>query len=794
MRLPGLCPDSCHSGTYEGICYAMNKTKCTFPDHNKDMADSRAMRKTFKYNRVAKSKRRLEIALKKSVESYLGSSDQLVEMDGICRRLGRINGKAAHETEHSPHSESCGEHADRFKRYFQDSHKDPNPNQPSIRNGVLFCNAPSLDSVHESGSADDVRKSHLEGFMYNPEDSMEEPGETLEGKMPKIVEALKNNDIVLVKGDTGCGKTTQIPKLLMAQFGSIVCTQPRRLAAISIARKVSKDLGCRLGSTVGYSIRFEDVTSKDTRLRFVTDGVLLKEISSRSSRRHRSGEGGSLEAEKIVGYDLIIVDEAHERTINIDFLLGYLKSVLRSRATSTKLLVMSATLNVERLTEYFKCPIIEIKHRSHKIDHFYLKTPEEKYLEACVQTTMKIVSRYAAGDVLVFLTGQEEIERAHYLLASHLRGDGIAILKLFSSMPADEQDLIFEKGCRKIILSTNVAETSITIEGIKFVVDSGRVKAKRRSLESAVDFLEIISISKAQARQRAGRAGRTQPGVVYRMFTLEEYYGMAENPVPEILRSNLSSAILSMKNLGIDENTFDFIDRPPTSSIQTAARFLYYLRAIDSKGKITRLGRELSRIPLDPEIGMSLYVANQIGCGNSVATIAAFLDYQSPFLDLKSDHPRYKQYKSVRSGFLHPKGNFYMFLSIYELWARSGFSQVFLRKNFLSIKTMHQIRSVRTQLLRLFPETSDTSTDIERAFCCGFFMNVAKKSEKGYRTIFGSNECHIHPQDGLFRRNPKYVVFFELICIKREYMNHCLEVRADVLSRSVNQLFESSRC
>lgn len=770
-----------------------NKTNCGFPDHNKDMVNNKVTQKSPRYDRMGKDRSRLETALKKSVENYLGDSNQVAEMDGICKKLSKISRKKAHKAESLEYGKLNDDGIDRFKRYFQSYHANSEAFSPCEYEKVQRSGTcTSHSSGYDTCLAADVQENHpdcLEGFVYKFEDFMEESkGETLEDKMPDVVEALKTSNVVLVKGDTGCGKTTQIPKLLMSQFGNIVCTQPRRLAAVSIARKVAKDLNCKLGTVVGYSIRFEDVTSKDTRLKFVTDGILLKEISSKRLTKPCGGETYGMQ--KIAGYDLIIVDEAHERTINIDFLLGYLKDVLSSKCISTKVLIMSATLNVEKFVEYFNCPTIEIKYRSHKIDHFYLKNPNERYLDVCVQTTIKIVSRYSTGDILVFLTGQEEIEKAYHSLSSRLDGSDIAILKLFSSMPADEQDLIFEKGQRKIILSTNVAETSVTIENIRFVVDSGRVKAKRRSSESAVDFLEVISISKAQAKQRAGRAGRTQPGIVYRIFTLEEYFGMVENPIPEILRSNLSSVVLAMKSLNIDDiYGFDFIDKPPASNICSAVRFLYYLRAIDSKGKITVLGRELSRMPLDPEISMSLYAASQIGCVNSVATIAAFLDYQTPFLDLKSDHPRYKQYKSAKSRFLHPKGDFYMFLSIYELWSRSGFSHFFLKKNFLNTKTMYQVKNVRTQLLRFFPEKSDTSMDIEKAFCCGFFMNVAKRSEKGYKTIFGNNECYIHPGDGLFKKNPKYVLFFELFCIKREYMNHCLEIKAEVLSESVNRIF-----
>ncbi|ELA42932.1 uncharacterized protein VICG_00247 [Vittaforma corneae ATCC 50505] len=709
------------------------------------------------YGKKDKLKKRIKHKLKKTVESYSDDPVKLKEMDDLVKELTKLD------------TIKCEvEEADRFKRYFSKSENV----EDMPENAADICAGPlGIDEFeHIVEIADDTQIE-----------------ETIDDKIGEIKSALKNSRVVIVQGNTGCGKTTKIPRMLMDEYRKIVCTQPRRLAAISVARKVAGDVGCDLGSKVGYTVRFDDKTSSKTRLKFATDGVLIKEIYSKQVRlmhSHRKKKN----MKKIAGYDLIVIDEAHERTVNIDFLLGFIKRALQSEKARTRLLIMSATLNTERFVEYFQCPLVTIKHRSYNIEYFYLKYDCDDYLSVCIRTAQAIIERERDGDVLVFLTGQDEIERAHFILSGKLSGADVVILKLFSTMPPEEQDLVFQHSARKIILSTNIAETSITIENIKFVVDSGVFKAKRYYACNAIDSLDLIEISKAQAKQRAGRAGRTQPGKVFRIYSYSRYLQMADNPMPEILRSKLHSTVLSMKSLGItDVENFDFIDAPSLESINQAELFLYYIRAIDKNGVITDFGRELANIPLEPETAISLVAAKRIGCLNAVATISAFLEYQTPFLELRSDHPEYRRYKSARSYFSHPKGDFYSFLVIFYSWEQSKFSFGFLRKNFLNIKTMVQILNVRAQILRLFPHCSDTSLSIERAFCTGFFMKAAKISENGYKTIFGDVECYIHPRDGLLSAHPKYVVFYELFSLKNEYMGHCLEVLLSDLQEPINR-------
>lgn len=691
----------------------------------------------------------------------------------------------------------------------------------------------------------------LRSFIYKIEHPQaDDEEETVEDKIDEIRHALSENPVVLVQGNTGCGKTTKIPRLLLSDFGRIVCTQPRRLAAMSVARKVASDVGSALGDLVGYTIRFDDKTSKNTRLRFVTDGILLKELSSlqggkcgKKSQKQKStvgagrdvqntrppegacgagkerengdtvnldgarsikiadgkNTGGSFASNTQDGakYDLIIIDEAHERTVNMDFLMGYFKTL-----KNTKLLIMSATLDSEKFIGYFNCPFIEMKHKMHKIDYFYLRSKTSNYFKSALQTVAGILNGHDSGDVLVFLTGQEEIENGYTLLSDHYSGADVKILKLYSAMSSEEQDKIFQKGTRKVILSTNIAETSITIENVKFVVDCGKVKRMRRSSEASIDFLETVSISKAQARQRAGRAGRTAPGSVYRIYTHDEFLEMEENSMPEILRFNLSGVVLSLKALGInDVVNFDFIDRPPIDNIRYSLCFLYYLKAIDKYGEITPLGKRLVGLPLEPEMAMSLLTAKRLGCLDAVSTIAAFLNSVPIFIELKMDN---QALKKAQKKFQHPKGDFYSFLLIFDSWKRSNFSFEFLKKNYLKPKTMMQILKIKLQLMnyptnRSFSALKRAATDIhsrdpaddgenliEKSFCSGFFMNIAKKSESGYSTIFGALKCHIHPNDGLFKSHAKYVLFFEIVCIKKEYMRMCLAVDSKTLSEACN--------
>lgn len=794
-------------------------------------------KRTFLHVKTAKIKSLLEKKLKVALENYSNNPDCLEELDQISSKLTSLDFKKKIVNH---------EGIDRFQKYISESQDNLQNNlfinsdhpsfqefnpQTHLQNHIqkdinldhfqLNLNNKQSDDFEFSNSLPDQienkktrrnsknkliknetkpKSSHSKDIEPVEDDSkgqkekmipefikfeenvdIEDQEQVVEDRIEEIKEALRKNSVLLVQGNTGCGKTTKIPRFLMNEYPNIVCTQPRRLAAINVATKVASDLGCTVGSTIGYSVRFEDVTSEQTKLRFVTDGVLVNEIASKKFNKN----------EKIGRYDLIIIDEAHERSINIDYLLGYFKKRLKEESITTKLLIMSATINSEKSAEFFSCPVISIKHKIFPLDYFYLKEDIEEYLEVCISTVFKIIQSDENGDILVFLTGQDEIERAYQIISFKLSQTKISVLKLYSTMPPEEQDLVFKIKTRKIVLSTNIAETSITIENVKYVVDCGKFKCKSHSNSSPIHYLEIIDISKAQANQRAGRAGRTQPGIVYRIYSHEKYLSLEANPQPEVLRTKLSSIVLAMKSLGIHNvYDFDYIDKPSEDFLRSAEETLYYLRAIDSNGLVTRLGSRIAKLPMVPEMALTLHIANKLGCLNSVATIAAFLEYQTPFLEIRNDNPNYGKYKSVIKYYSHPKGEFYSFLEIFRDWRKSNFSIEFLKRNFLSINSMIQIKKIRTQVLSFFSETTDTCFSIEEAFCTGFFMNVAKIEKEGYRTVFGDIKCFIHPKDGLYRRDSKLIVFIDLQSSKKKYMRHCLEVDSYTLQTCSNFILD----
>jgi HrpA-like RNA helicase len=375
-----------------------------------------------------------------------------------------------------------------------------------------------------------------------------------------ILNAVKENRAIILVGETGSGKTTQIPQLLHndPEFRKqrIVITQPRRVAAISLSSRVSDEMGSKLGTKVGYTIRFEDCTSPETKIKFVTDGMLLRELLSDST---------------LSRYGVIILDEAHERTLRTDILFGAVKGILRKRK-DLKLIVMSATLNAQAFSKYFNdAPIINIPGRQFPVTTYFAAKKQSDYLDAALVCVFQIHNNQPAGDVLVFLTGQEEIENLEKLINEKAKtlpatSTKILVCPIFASLPTSQQTKVFEPtpdGYRKVVLSTNIAETSITISGIRYVVDTGLVKVRGFNPKTGIETLTISPVSKAAANQRAGRAGREAAGFCYRLYTEPLFKQLEEETEPEITRCNLSSVILLLKSSGIDDIVgFDFMDKP----------------------------------------------------------------------------------------------------------------------------------------------------------------------------------------------------------------------------------------
>jgi len=441
----------------------------------------------------------------------------------------------------------------------------------------------------------------------------------------EFLEAVKDNQVLVVIGETGSGKTTQLPQFLhevgYSKVGLIGCTQPRRVAAMSVAARVSKEMDVVLGREVGYSIRFEDCTSKDTLLKYMTDGMLLREF---------------LGEPDLASYSVMMIDEAHERTLHTDVLFGLIKDIARFRE-DIKIIISSATMNAEAFSSYFDdAAIFNIPGRTFDVEILYTKAPEADYLDAAVVTVLQThITQPFPGDILVFFTGQEEIEAAVETLTERTKGLGARIKELlicpiYASLPSEQQAKIFEPtppDARKVVIGTNIAETSLTIEGICFVIDTGFCKQKTYNPRSGIESLIVTPISQAQAAQRAGRAGRTQPGTCFRLYTSWAYaHELEENTVPEIQRTNMNSVVLMLKSLGIhDLLHFDFMDPPPAEMLIRALEQLYALGALNDRGELTKLGRRMAEFPCDPQMAKSIIIADKYGCVAEAISVGAML-------------------------------------------------------------------------------------------------------------------------------------------------------------------------
>ncbi|GMF02112.1 unnamed protein product [Ambrosiozyma monospora] len=436
-------------------------------------------------------------------------------------------------------------------------------------------------------AVDEWRKqAKVESYGIRSHLSIQEQRESLPvfEKREELLKQVKENDIVVVVGETGSGKTTQITQYLAEEGygnkGIIACTQPRRVAATSVAKRVAEEVGCKVGDEVGYTIRFEDVTSDRTIIKYMTDGMLQVEALSDPDMKR---------------YSVIMLDEAHERTVATDVLFALLKDAVKRRKGTLKLIVTSATLDSAKFSKYFfDCPVFHIKGRTFPVKIFYTKRPELDYIESTIDTVIDVHVNNPKGDILVFLTGRDEIdtccetiiEKMSVLYKSDPKMSELIVLPIYSALPSEMQSRIFEptpEGKRKVVLATNIAETSITIDGIYYVIDPGFVKVNAYNAKLGMDSLIVQPVSRAQADQRSGRAGRTGPGVCFRLYTKNAYLNeMSANTVPEIQRQNLSNTILMLKAMGIsDVLNFGFMDPPEEDTILSALDELYILDALD---------------------------------------------------------------------------------------------------------------------------------------------------------------------------------------------------------------------
>lgn len=594
----------------------------------------------------------------------------------------------------------------------------------------------------------------------------------------QLIKAVRENQFLIVVGETGSGKTTQLTQYLaeagFANNGMIGCTQPRRVAAMSVAKRVAEEVGCQLGEEVGYTIRFEDMTSPSTRIKYMTDGMLQREI---------------LVDPDLKRYSVIMLDEAHERTIATDVLFGLLKKTIKNRP-DLKVIATSATLDADRFSSYFfECPIFTIPGRTFPVEILYSKEPESDYLDSALVTVMQIHLTEPPGDILVFLTGQEEIDTACEILHERMKAlpnvPHLHILPVYSALPNEQQSRIFDPappGERKVVIATNIAETSITIDHIYYVIDPGFVKQNAYDPKLGMDALIVTPISQAQANQRAGRAGRTGPGKCFRLYT-EQAFSTEMSPVtiPEIQRQNLSSTILMLKAMGINDLlNFDFMDPPPTNTMLTALEELYALSALDNEGLLTRLGRRMADLPMEPSLAKVLVASVDLGCTEEVLSIIAMLSIPSIFYRPKEKQQVADQKKAK---FHDPSGDHLTLLNVYNGWKREGYSNPWCYDNFIQARSMTRAKKVRDQIVEILERHNknkhqkvivscgrDTSK-VRRAFCAGYFRNSARKDpQEGYKTLIEGTPVYLHPSSALFGKQAEWVIYHTLVLTTKEYM------------------------
>ncbi|KAL4563815.1 hypothetical protein LXL04_027861 [Taraxacum kok-saghyz] len=612
----------------------------------------------------------------------------------------------------------------------------------------------------------------------------------------ELVQAVHDNQVLVVIGETGSGKTTQVTQYLAeagyTTKGKIGCTQPRRVAAMSVAKRVAEEFGCRLGEEVGYAIRFEDCTGPETVIKYMTDGMLLREI---------------LIDENLSQYSVIMLDEAHERTIHTDVLFGLLKQLIRRRP-DLRLIVTSATLDAEKFSGYFfSCNIFTIPGRTFPVEILYTKQPESDYLDAALITVMQIHLTEPEGDILVFLTGQEEIDHACQCLYERMKGLGknvpeLIILPVYSALPSEMQSRIFDPappGKRKVVVATNIAEASLTIDGIFYVIDPGFAKQNVYNPKQGLDSLVITPISQASAKQRAGRAGRTGPGKCYRLYTESAFNNeMSPTSIPEIQRINLGLTTLTLKAMGINDLlSFDFMDPPSPQALISAMEQLYSLGALDEEGLLTKLGRKMAEFPLEPPLSKMLLASVDLGCSDEILTIIAMIQTGNIFY-----RPREKQAQAdqKRAKFFQPEGDQLTLLAVYEAWKAKSFSGPWCFENFVQSRSLRRAQDVRKQLLSIMDKykldvvtAGKNFTKIRKAITAGFFFHAARKDpQEGYRTIVENQPVYIHPSSALFQRQPDWVIYHELVMTTKEYMREVTVVDPKWLVELAPRFFKVS--
>ena len=593
-------------------------------------------------------------------------------------------------------------------------------------------------------------------------------------KRGEIAEAIQKNQVVIVCGETGSGKTTQLPKICLelgrGANGLIGHTQPRRIAARATATRIAQELKSELGRAVGYKIRFTDRVSPDSYIKLMTDGILLAETQGDPQLRQ---------------YDTLIIDEAHERSLNIDFLLGYLKHLLPKRP-ELKVIVTSATLDAERFSKHFnEAPVIEVSGRLYPIEMRWRPPADDVDLPDAIVDAVDECHRNGPGDVLVFLPGEREIREAAEALRKH-HPPGTELLPLYARQSAQEQQRVFApaKG-RRVVLATNVAETSLTVPGIRYVVDSGLARVKRYSHRNKVEMLQVEDIARSAANQRAGRCGRVMSGVCIRLYGEDDFAKRPAHTEPELLRSSLAGVILRMKSLHLGEvEAFPFLDKPLPRMVTDGYQLLEELGAVDDARELTQSGRELAKLPLDPRIGRMILAARDGHCLREMLIIAAALSVQDPRERPQEQAGTADQaHAKWRGDEQQQRSEFLAWLNLWKAFdaewthASQRKQRDWCRRNFLSYLRMREWREVHAQLHTLCGEHSWRENDkpatfdqIHKSLLAGLLGNVGLKSEEeGHYLGARGIRFWPHPGSALAKKAGRWIVAAELVETTRLY-------------------------
>ncbi|WP_298943500.1 ATP-dependent RNA helicase HrpA [uncultured Psychromonas sp.] len=645
----------------------------------------------------------------------------------------------------------------------------------------------------------DKRQQRLENL---PEVSY--PDLPVSQKKDEIAKAIAENQVVIIAGETGSGKTTQIPKICLelgrGVSGLIGHTQPRRLAARTVANRIAEELDSELGETVGYRVRFTDKVSERSYIKLMTDGILLAEIQNDRF---------------LSQYDTIIIDEAHERSLNIDFLMGYLKRLLPKRP-DLKVIITSATIDPERFAQHFSdkrgkaAPIIEVSGRTFPVETLYRPledTADGDQIEGIFQAVDEL-QRLGRGDILIFMNGEREIrDTADALTKRKLRDT--EVLPLFARLSVAEQNKIFQghRG-QRIVLATNVAETSLTIPGIKYVIDTGTVRISRYSYRTKVQRLPIEAISQASANQRKGRCGRVSEGVCIRLFSEEDFNGRPEFTDPEILRTNLSSVILQMLSLGLGElNKFPFVEPPEDRNIKDGLSLLEELGAVnlkqkDPRKKLTPLGRQLAKLPVDPRLARMILAAKEFNCVHEVMVISAALSIQDPrerpMDKQQASDEKHRRFQDKESDFI-TYVNLWNYINEQRQELTSGQFRKMCQKDFLAYMRVREWQDIYTQIKQVTDEldikvSSEPSNfdAIHQALLAGLLSHIGLKDKDGDYLGARNSKFFMFPGSGLFKKQPKWGMFAELVETSKLFARVAARIKPEWVELQAQHLIKRS--